>query len=62
MTTKTAMPKDGECAKCQLLLAKGACGFQVVEGRGRCLHDGKPVGLGEGFVSPFQYAEGEERE
>ena len=29
------------------------CGFEVVEGRGRCRHDGNPVGLGEGFVSPL---------
>ena len=36
------------------------CGFEVVEGRGRCRHDGKPVGLDDGFVSPFQYAENEE--
>lgn len=60
MTTKTATPKDGECQKCQLLLAKGACGFQVVEGRGRCRHDGEPVvGFSKDYVSEFA-GEGEE--
>ena len=59
--TKTAPPKGGECAKCGCWTGK-VCGFEVVEGRGRCRHDGKPVGMREGFVSPFQWEEGEERE
>ena len=49
-----------ECQKCPCWTGK-VLGFEVVEGRGRCLHDGKPVGLGEGFVSPFEYEENEER-
>ena len=37
-------------------------GFEVVEGKGRCRHDGKPVvGFGKDYVGPFQYAENEER-
>ena len=36
------------------------CGFEVVEGKGRCRHDGKQVvGFGKDYVSPFA-GEGEE--
>ena len=60
MTITKTTPKDGECAKCGCWTGK-QCGNEVVEGRGRCRHDEKPVGLGEGFVSPFEYEENEER-
>lgn len=36
------------------------CGFEVVEGRGRCRHDGElVVGFGKDYVSEFA-GEGEE--
>ena len=52
---------------CPLLLGKTCtCGHQVLYGPGTCWRrDGRPerkVGLsGEGWMSPFQYAENEER-
>ena len=52
---------------CPLLLKSGTCGHQVLYGPEACWRrDGRPernVGLGgEGWRSPFQYEEGEERE
>lgn len=51
---------------CPLLLGKGTCGHQVLYGPEACWRrDGRPerkVGLsGEGWMSPFKYAENEER-
>ena len=55
--------KRPECPTCSAWEKRlEYCGYEVVEGKGRCRHDGKPVGMREVFVSPFQYAEGEERE
>lgn len=53
--------KDCHTKACPCWTGK-QCGFEVVEGRGRCRHDVEPVGLPEDFRSPFQYAEGEDRE
>lgn len=39
-----------------------ACGFEVVEGRGRCRLVDEVRGFGEGLVSPFKYEDGEEME
>lgn len=45
-------------AECNCWSGK-ACGFAVVEGRGKCRLVDEVVGLGEDYVSPFA-GEGEE--
>ena len=60
---------QSECTKptpCPLLLRPGTCGHQVLYGPEACWRrDGRPerkAGLsGEGWRSPFEYEEGEER-
>jgi hypothetical protein len=50
-----------ECADCPCWTGK-VCGFAVVEGRGKCRLVDEVVGFGVGWVSPYKYEEGEERE
>lgn len=50
-----------ECATCPCWTGK-RCGFEAVEGRGKCRLVDEVVGFGEGWVSPFKWEEGEERE
>lgn len=50
-----------ECATCPCWTGK-RCGFEAVEGRGKCRLVDEVRGFGDGWVSPLGYEEGETRE